>query len=104
MLYALKKRIAFPKSMDLCPSCLEPVRAKCGSINIWHWSHLADNNCDSWWEPESEWRLRWKSRHNPEDCEVPVGNHIADVLENNVVTLFQHSSISRDKIIERTDF
>ncbi|MBS1728868.1 MAG: hypothetical protein JST51_19280 [Armatimonadetes bacterium] len=38
-----------------CPICLEPVLARCGRIKIHHWAHVADLDCDSWTEPETEW-------------------------------------------------
>ncbi|MBL7893856.1 MAG: hypothetical protein JNK50_01090 [Bacteroidia bacterium] len=41
--------------------------AKCGTINIWHWAHEAIENCDDWYEPETQWHRDWKE-HFGEEC------------------------------------
>lgn len=35
-----QKTEAQPKLKGLCPGCLQPVTAKCGTQKIWHWAHL----------------------------------------------------------------
>lgn len=92
---------ATPKVQAVCPSCDGELIAKCGSVNIWHFAHKVQE-CDSWYEPESEWHLRWKDYAKPEHCEVIVGKHRADVLgSRGVVVELQNSSISAEKILER---
>lgn len=87
-----------------CPTCGSILIAKCGNLNIHHWSHKVDD-CDTWYEPESEWHLSWKNEV-PLDCqEVVIGNHRADIrrLDGLVIEL-QHSPISTEEIIERELF
>lgn len=88
----------------ICPSCKEEVIAKCGEINIWHWSHKNDTECDTWSEPETMWHYQWKTLF-PIDCvEVVIGKHRADVKYMHKVIEFQHSNISSDEIREREVF
>lgn len=94
---------ASPGLKAQCPQCKNTVIAKCGEINIWHWSHLA-NECDSWSEPESRWHIKWKERFAPELREVVIGPHRADVKTNKLVVEFQNSSISAGEIQERELF
>lgn len=84
-----------------CPACKSKVLAKCGSINIWHWSHANTLNCDSWSEPETEWHYNWKTLFPIENVEVKKGNHIADAFWMGKVIEFQHSTISVEDIKER---
>lgn len=53
--------IASPKREAQCPICREIVISKCGSINVWHWSHKSLRDCDDWAEPESQWHIDWKN-------------------------------------------
>lgn len=45
---------AFSKGRGECPSCGEQAPARCGTINIWHWAHVAREDCDSFSEGETE--------------------------------------------------
>ncbi len=63
---------------------------------------------DRWHYCKTEWHREWQKRF-PEECqECVVSNgtekHIADVLINNTVIEFQHSSISIDEFRERNYF
>lgn len=90
---------------SLCPACVKPVVAKCGPIVPWHWSHLADEDCDHWSEPETRWHRDWKSAAPPERREVIVENHRADIVSaRGYVVEVQHSTISYDEINERDRF
>ena len=43
MQWAIKdgeKILANPKEKAICPICNSEVIAKCGSIKVWHWSHM----------------------------------------------------------------
>jgi|WetSurMetagenome_2_1015567.scaffolds.fasta_scaffold308510_1 competence protein CoiA len=113
MLYAIskenKKVSATHNIKAFCPQCLEPVVAKCGNINIWHWAHKKKQDCDIWHEHETAWHLQWKQKFPIENVEVVVEKegirHIADVLtNNNRVIEFQHSSISVEELRERECF
>ena len=89
----------------LCPTCGEPLIAKCGEIRLWHWSHVAREECDPWQERETEWHRGWKLVVPPERAEVCMGEHRADILgaENCVIEL-QHSFISATDIRDREAF
>lgn len=89
-----------------CFLCGESLVAKCGKVNVWHWAHKKNNECDDWYEPESEWHRSWKELLIKEVCEVKVGNHFADIKLNRkedlgLVIELQHSSISKEVIAER---
>tara|TARA_R110002050_G_scaffold300768_1_gene472366 strand:- start:158 stop:850 length:693 start_codon:yes stop_codon:yes gene_type:complete len=100
---------ATPKAKGVCPICRGKVYAKCGEINVWHWAHFKDENCDSWYEPESYWHKHWKVTFGMENAEIGIEKdgkrHIADILTNeNVVIELQNSPISKLEIRDREDF
>lgn len=106
MLYGLDsegRRIkAAPEALAFCPHCGEPLVAKCGSIVTHHWAHQAQSECDSWWEPETPWHLRWKSFAPPHRCEVTRGDHRADIVTaDGCVVELQNSPLSVMEIQER---
>jgi competence protein CoiA len=109
MLYAKtsfgQKQLALPGLSGQCPTCDEPMVAKCGRIRIWHWSHRQGKDCDTWFEPETDWHLLWKSQVLPSNIEVIIENHRADLLTTDgTVVELQHSSISPLLIEERESF
>lgn len=84
----------------ICPGCLNPVIAKCGSQRVHHWAHSSKKMCDSWWEPETEWHRYWKDNFPNEWQEIFLPDkltgekHIADVrTDHGLVIEFQHSHI-----------
>lgn len=82
----------------VCPCCGNPVRPNHGSQRRF-WSHKKE--CDSWYEPMTEWHINWQNLF-PENCrEVIIGVHRADVLYKGCVFEFQHSHLSEEKIKER---
>jgi competence protein CoiA len=84
-----------------CPQCRAEVIAKCGPINAWHWAHRAAD-CDSWAEPDTQWHVDWQEMFPADCCEVPIGDHRADVRSPfGLVIEFQHSALSVDEIGER---
>lgn len=108
MLYAINKnneRITPQPNIDAyCPGCKLLLVAKCGSINIHHFAHI-NSDCDSWYEPESEWHKKWKEKFSIECREVVIGNHRADIkTKKGMVIELQNSSISAEEIIERENF
>lgn len=87
-----------------CPACADKLVAKCGELVVHHWSHFARPDCDDWYEPETEWHHGWKRHFQPDQVEVVIGPHRADVLADGTVIEFQHSPISTTEIREREDF
>jgi hypothetical protein len=112
MLYATvngQKVEAQPELKGLCPLCERPVYSKCGEINVWHWAHYVDENCDSWYEQESEWHKNWKLVFGKENSEIIITKdgikHIADILTNdNIVIELQNSPIQKPIIRKRENF
>ena len=104
-----EKSEAVPNSKGLCPLCERTVFSKCGEINVWHWAHLKDESCDSWYEPETEWHKNWKLAFGKENCEIVISKdgirHIADIVtENKVVIELQNSPIQKHIISRRENF
>ncbi len=72
---------------------------------------MPNASCDHWWESETEWHRKWKSRFPAEWQEVvqidpTTGEkHIADVkTETGLVIEFQHSRITPDELQSRERF
>lgn len=84
-----------------CPLCKTEVKAKCGTVNAWHWAHTTLKDCDIWKEPETLWHIEMKSLFDFESREVVQDNHRADVLNKGHVLEFQRSSISAPNIFAR---
>lgn len=82
-----------------CPGCGSEVLAKCGSIVVNHWAHVAAD-CDNWSEPETPWHREWKE--DAPSVEVWMPPHRADVVSatGRVIEL-QHSAISSEEIARR---
>jgi competence protein CoiA len=108
MIWAIKnnERIkATPGSSASCPICKNEVVAKCGLINEWHWAHVTLEDCDNWYEPESEWHIKWKSNYPENQQEVVMKNHRADIKsKNGVIIELQNGHISPNHIEEREKF
>jgi competence CoiA-like predicted nuclease len=112
MMFALvdgQKKLATPEQIATCPSCSEDLIAKCGEIRVWHWSHKADTDCDTWAEPESEWHLGWKKHVPSERTELVIARngvvHRADIIAaNGAVLELQANTISSQEIQERESF
>lgn len=105
-----KKMEAFKGGKAICPSCNSELIAKCGDVNINHWSHKGTRNCDSWWENETEWHRTWKNNFPKEWQEVvhfaeSGEKHIADVkTAKDWVLEFQHSYLKPEERISRNSF
>lgn len=103
MLLAIKngERVeARPGARATCPCCGGAVVSKCGSILVWHWAH-EKAECDPWYEPESEWHIKWKQRFPVEWQEVVLGCHRADIKTPKLVVELQAGAISPEEIRER---
>ncbi len=115
MKYALHKNQRITPTKDIkdavCPVCGELVIPKCGKIKMHHWAHKTSQNCDPWWENETEWHRKWKE-HFPEDFQEYLmidsntgEKHIADIrTDNGFVIEFQHSSIKSEEKKARESF
>lgn len=95
----------------ICPICQQPVIPKCGQFKMDHWAHKSIENCDKWWENETDWHRKWKNSF-PEEWQEVVAfdeitgeKHIADIkTDKGMVIEFQHSHISNDERISRENF
>lgn len=87
-----------------CPDCNDPLIPRCGEINVHHWSHKGERDCDPWGEPETPWHFERKTWFPEEWQEVIIGKHRADVKTPTTVIEFQHSPISPEEIRERETF
>ncbi|NKC13708.1 MAG: hypothetical protein GKR94_16425 [Gammaproteobacteria bacterium] len=101
---------AQPNRTGECPCCGGSVIAKCGEIRVNHWAHRRGQNCDYWWERETEWHRNWKDSfpthwqefvHRDENGE----RHIADVkTDHDWVIEFQHSYLKPEERESRDAF
>jgi competence CoiA-like predicted nuclease len=112
MLYASlnnEKIEAIPKTKAICTLCEKDVFSKCGEVNVWHWAHLKEENCDKWYEPETQWHKDWKNQFGKELSEIIITKngekHIADIqTKENVVIELQNSPILKPIIRKRELF
>lgn len=99
---------ASPGLRALCLGCGGKVISKCGSINIWHWSHKAkDSNCPGA-DGKTEWHINWQNRFPAKHREIWIRStdrlKIADIqLPDETVIEFQHSPITPKEIHIRED-
>lgn len=86
-----------------CADCGAPMRARTGSVRIWHWAHLEHNpHCEA--ARESEWHLAWKVLGLDGTQEVKVGCRRADVLApGGFAVEFQASALTREEVRARED-
>lgn len=95
---------AWPKASAVCPLCRRVVRARCGEVVAWYWAHEQGASCDTWAESETPWHLWWKLRAEPDQREVVMGEHRADIRTPSGVIELQHSPIAPEEIREREAF
>ena len=90
-----------------CPVCRGEVTPRQGDVNEWHYAHKTECT-DSWSYDMSEWHQKMQSMFPLEAQECVVKHngktHRADVLVDDVVIEFQHSTISSGEFCERNDF
>lgn len=91
-----------------CPLCKSKLVIKNGSVYAKHFAHNSHECFDNWNYDMSEWHQHKQSFFESEFCEVVVKHngetHRADVLIDNTVIEFQHSSITADEFEKRTIF
>jgi len=105
-----QRRGALPKLVGECIYCGSAMIAKCGDVYAHHWAHKSRQECDPWWENETEWHRGWKNQfplswqevvHRAQDGE----KHIADVqTEDDWFIEFQHSRIRPEERVAREAF
>jgi competence protein CoiA len=106
-----KRSPPVPRLRGTCALCGDAAIAKCGTIKVWHWSHVSREHCDQWWERESEWHRGWKNEF-PESWREVIRHdsvtgerHIADVeTADGTVIELQYSSISMEELTSREAF
>jgi len=108
-----KQRVEVSESgeLALCPCCSKPVKGRRGDHRIHHWYHYEglSSNCDGWYEPMTEWHLKWQNYFPSQNQEVVITKdgekHIADIKTSTGVILeFQNSSINSNVIRKREKF
>ena len=114
MLYASvdgQRRLATTSGeLGICPGCGGAVRARCGTVKVNHWAHVSGDECDSWYEPITQWHLKWQKLFPEKYREVVIDEHRADIhipgndVWPNITIEVQHSSISWDDVMERENF
>lgn len=115
MRYAIKKNKKvepqFSGERAFCPVCKNEVVGKIYSIRINHWAHLvkSESDCDSWYEPITEWHLNWQNLFPEQNREVTITenniSHRADILLNNELVIeFQNSPIKIREVERREAF
>lgn len=98
-----------------CPVCKSQMIIKRGKIVAPHFAHKSNAHCDPWYVGKiSQWHRRMQNKFSPNMREVALWNgdkteiHIADALVgdkgNGTVFEFQHSDISVEEFIDRTQF
>lgn len=104
------RRSPEPGLRGLCDLCGGETVSRCGEVRIHHWAHLRIQNCDPWWENETDWHRNSKQDF-PEHCrEVVVisedgKKHRADVKTDiGRVVEFQRSSIKPTERRAREEF
>lgn len=95
----------------ICIGCGNKMIAKCGNLKLHHWAHHNLTNCDSWWEPETEWHRAWKSSFPAAYREISLYDtrnseyHRADIHTAAGLTIeFQNSPLSLAELQSREGF
>ena len=102
---------AQPHLKGVCQCCGGHTIAKCGEHVVWHWAHRRREDCDPWWETETDWHRSWKDRF-PLDWQEVVHfdpatgeKHIADVkTPHGLVVEIQNSPIRPEELRSREEF
>ena len=94
-----------------CPDCGKLVIGNYGRIIPKHWKHKAKVDCDSWYEPITNWHIEWQNYFPPEYREFTLKDkinntlHRADIrLKNGLVIEVQYSPIRPNEIDQRENF
>lgn len=92
----------------ICPNCGTVVTGKIYYNRINHWAHLK-KDCDSWYEPISDWHVEWQNHFPKKNRELLIKRngvaHRADVrLNNGQVIEIQNSPLSISEVKKRKSF
>lgn len=91
-----------------CPICNARVKPKQGELNAWHFAHEAGVCPDTWHYDMSEWHSFMQNLFPYEFQEIVVSDgkkkHRADVLKDDIVIEFQHSSLPMQEYDDRNQF
>jgi competence protein CoiA len=100
-----------PKLKGICCHCGSVTQAKCGNKKVWHWAHVNLENCDPWWESETDWHRLWKGYFPSQNQEIihfddETGEkHIADIkTDNRMVIEVQNSPMNEAEMSSREHF
>lgn len=100
-----------PGVVGKCPFCQSEMIARCGEVRVHHWAHKSKSDCDSWWEPETDWHLEWKNEFPLRWQErilfdqTTNEKHIADVFTLAGLTVeIQHSHLEPEERRAREAF
>ena len=116
MRYALnidkdKIEVNFSGELAKCGNCNSNVKGRKGEQRIKHWYHHKKKtiDCDNWYEPISEWHLKWQDLFPKKNREVTIKendiSHRADILlDNGLVIEVQNSPIKFSEIEKRERF
>lgn len=105
-----KIEVSFSGEKAKCPCCNSIVIGRKGSFKIKHWYHKTKNDCDNWYEPITEWHLKWQNLFPIQYREVTIiksngKSHRADIkLKNDLVIEVQNSPINIVEIEDRERF
>jgi competence protein CoiA len=93
-----------------CSGCEKEVTGKIYRKKKNHWAHLI-RDCDKWYEPISDWHIKWQDYFPKENQEVTLYDenneefHRADILLNNgSVIEIQNSPIAINEVSQREKF
>lgn len=100
--------LAHRENSCTCPGCGSPVIAKICADRVDHWAHHNVDNCDTWYEPITDWHIKWQDKFPKENREVHIvkdgKRHISDVHINRFFIEFQNSVISAKDVEAREKF
>jgi len=98
-----QRTFATPGATGTCPTCVEQLRSKCGTLVRHHWAHHPQAECASTTTPETDWHVSWKfDCADPARVEVTKGAHRADAMSpSGLILEFQHSNIDPEDVRAR---
>jgi len=104
-------KVSFSGEKAICLDCDSEVFGRKGRIKVPYWTHPNNSDCDSWYEPTTQWHLDWQNQFPIEYQEISqVDNqtgeiHRADIkLPNGTVIEVQNSPIKIEEIEQRENF
>ncbi|MGX7243510.1 competence protein CoiA [Enterococcus quebecensis] len=100
------------EEMYFCPVCHDPVRIKNGRVKLPHFSHYRNSTCSIYLNGETEEHLvlkkvfaKWCEKQSIDyelEKHLPALNQRPDLLIGNLAIEIQCSSLSTQKLVERT--